>query len=204
MCAGLASYTRMCGRYGVIAGPDAGGQGTTVYAPGSKDGEALPAMALPEDQVTRGEYPVLYPNLLTGIQADHFYLIEVVPMSPAVTRERFDIFFFGDAAMDDAHRAIREQTIERWNDVFVEDIDIVERLQQGHASPAATRGRFSQVPHHVAHQFQRSSPHSAVVHSICARLPICPANQSIRPAAGRRTSNWRAVNFLRTDCACAS
>ena len=152
---GLNSYSRMSDHYGFIAGPDSGGQGTTVYAPGSKDGQALPAMALPEDQVTRGEYPVLYPNLLTGIQADHFYLIEVVPVSPAVTRERFDIFFFGDAAMDDAHRAIREQTIERWNDVFVEDIDVVERLQQGHASPAATGGRFSPVQDQVVYQFQR-------------------------------------------------
>jgi choline monooxygenase len=57
--------------------------------------------------------------------------------------------------MDDAHRAVREQTIERWNKVFVEDIDVVERLQQGHASPAATGGRFSAVQDEVVHRFQR-------------------------------------------------
>src|SRR6266404_2849170 len=133
----------------------AGGQGTEVYAPGNKDGQALPAMALPKAQVKRGEYPVLYPNLLTGVQSDHFFLIEVIPVSPEVTRERFEFFFFGDAAMDDAHRAIRDQTIERWNDVFVEDIDVVGRLQQGHASPAATGGRFSPAQDQLVHHFQR-------------------------------------------------
>jgi choline monooxygenase len=143
----------MSDHYCFLAGREAGGQGTTVYAPGSKDGHSLPAMALPEDQVRRGEYPVLYPNLLTGVQSDHFFLIDVIPVSPGVTRERFEIFFFGDEAMDEAHRPVREQTIERWNQVFVEDIDVVERLQQGHASPAATGGRFSAVQDQNVHHF---------------------------------------------------
>ena len=150
---GLNSYSRMSDHYCFLAGHEAGGQGTEVYAPGSKDGHSLPAMTLPEDQVKRGEYPVLYPNLLSGVQSDHFFLIDVMPVSPTLTRERFDIFFFGDESMDEPHRAIREQTIERWNDVFVEDIDVVERLQQGHASPAATGGRFSPVQDQVVHHF---------------------------------------------------
>jgi choline monooxygenase len=150
---GLNSYSRMSDHYCFLAGREAGGQGTEVYAPGSKDGLSLPAMTLPDDQARRGEYPVLYPNLLTGVQSDHFFLIDVIPVSPGVTRERFEIFFFGDEAMDEAHRPIREQTIERWNEVFVEDIDVVERLQQGHASPAATGGRFSPVQDQNVHHF---------------------------------------------------
>jgi choline monooxygenase len=150
---GLNSYSRMSDHYCFLAGPEAGGQGTEVYAPGNKDGDTLPTMSLPQDQVKRGEYPVLYPNLLTGLQSDHFFVINVVPVSPGITRERFDIFFFGDAAMSESHRPIREQTIERWNDVFVEDIDVVERLQQGHASSAATGGRFSAVQDRAVHHF---------------------------------------------------
>jgi choline monooxygenase len=152
---GLNSYSRMSDHYCFHAGPDAGGQGTHVYDPGSKDGQSLPAMALPEAWIRRGEYPVLFPNLLTGVQSDHFFLIEAIPVAPGITRERFEIFFFGDEAMDDAHRAVREQTIERWNKVFIEDIDVVERLQQGHASPAATGGRFSAVQDEVVHRLQR-------------------------------------------------
>jgi choline monooxygenase len=152
---GLNSYSRMADHYCFFAGEDAAGQGTEVYAPGAKDGTSLPAMALPPDLARRGEYPVLFPNLLTGLQADHFFLIDVVPVAPGLTRERFDIFFFGDGAMDDAHRAIREQTIERWDQVFREDIDVVERLQQGHASPAATGGRFSPGQDQAVHHFQR-------------------------------------------------
>jgi choline monooxygenase len=152
---GLNSYSRMADHYCFFAGQDAGGQGTEVYAPGSKDGLSLPSMELPDDTVKRGEYPVLFPNLMTGLQSDHFFLIDVIPLTPELTRERFDIYFFGDEAMDEAHRAIREQTIERWDEVFREDIDVVERLQQGHASPAATGGRFSPAQDQAVHHFQR-------------------------------------------------
>jgi choline monooxygenase len=152
---GLNSYSRMADHYCFFAGDDAAGQGTTVYAPGSKEGRSLPAMPLAAELVQRGEYPVLYPNLLTGLQADHFYVIDVIPVAPGVTRERFEIFFFGDAAMDDGHSAIREQTIERWNEVFLEDLDVVERLQEAHASPAATGGRFSPAQDQAVHHFQR-------------------------------------------------
>jgi choline monooxygenase len=152
---GLNSYSRMADHYCFFAGPDAGGQGTEVYAPGSKDGLSLPSMRLPDEAVKRGEYPVLFPNLMTGLQSDHFFLIDVIPVTPELTRERFDIYFFGDEAMDEPHRAIREQTIERWDDVFREDIDVVERLQQGHASPAATGGRFSPAQDQAVHHFHR-------------------------------------------------
>jgi choline monooxygenase len=51
--------------------------------------------------------------------------------------------------------AIRSETIERWDTVFLEDIDVVERLQQGHASSAATGGRFSPAQDQAVHHFQR-------------------------------------------------
>jgi choline monooxygenase len=152
---GLNSYSRMADHYCFFTGDDAAGQGTMVYAPGSKEGQSLPVMPLSADLAKRGEYPVLYPNLLTGLQADHFFIIEVIPVAPGLTRERFEIFFFGDAAMDEGHGAIREQTIERWDEVFLEDLDVVERLQEAHASAAATGGRFSPVQDQAVHHFQR-------------------------------------------------
>jgi choline monooxygenase len=151
----LNSYSRMADHYCFFAGSDAAGQGTTVYAPGNKDGRSLPAMPLPADLVQRAEYPVLFPNLLTGLQADHFYLIDVIPVAPDLTRERFEIFFFGEEAMDESHAGIREHVIERWNDVFVEDIDVIQRLQDAHESPAATGGRFAPAQDQAVHHFQR-------------------------------------------------
>src|SRR6202043_2236015 len=120
---GLNSYSRMSDHFTFFAGSDAAGQGTTVYAPGSLHGMSLPGQSLPAELAARAEYPVIFPNLMTGLQSDHFYLIDVIPLTPELTRERFDIYFFGDEAMDEAHRAIREQTIERWDEVFREDID---------------------------------------------------------------------------------
>ncbi len=152
---GLNSYSRMADHYCFFAGADAAGQGTTVYAPGRHGAFALPQQALPADLATRAEYPVLFPNLLLGLQSDHFYLIEVLPDGPGRTRERFEIFFFGDEAMADALEPVRSATIERWNGVFVEDIDVVERLQLGHASSAATGGRFSPAQDQAVHHFQR-------------------------------------------------
>jgi len=152
---GLNSYSRMSDHYTFFAGADAAGQGTTVYAPGSLRGMSLPGQSLPAELAARAEYPVIFPNLMTGLQSDHFYLIDVVPDGPGRTRERFDIFFFGEEAMTGELEAIRSETIERWDQVFIEDIDVVERLQQGHASSAATGGRFSPAQDQAVHHFQR-------------------------------------------------
>ncbi len=152
---GLNSYSRMADHYTFFAGADAAGQGTSVYAPGVDDGHSLPVQNLPAAQSARAEYPVLYPNLMTGLQSDHFYVIDVTPLGPGRTRERFDIFFFGDEAMTSELRAVRQGTIDRWDSVFVEDIDVVERLQQGHASAAATGGRFAPAQDGAVHQFQK-------------------------------------------------
>jgi len=152
---GLNSYSRMADHYCFFAGADAAGQGTMVYAPGGPEGARLPLQDLPPDLAGRAEYPVLFPNLLTGLQSDHFYLIDVQPQGPERTRERFEIFFFGDRAMADEFRALRGETIERWDSVFLEDVDVVERLQQGHASPAASGGRFSLAQDKAVHHFQQ-------------------------------------------------
>jgi len=152
---GLNSYSRMSDHYTFFAGSDAAGQGTTVYAPGSLRGMSLPGQSLPAELAARAEYPVIFPNLMTGLQSDHFYLIDVLPDGPLRTRERFEIFFFGDEAMTGELEAIRSETIERWDTVFLEDIDVVERLQQGHASSAATGGRFSPAQDQAVHHFQR-------------------------------------------------
>ena len=152
---GLNSYSRMSDHYTFFAGADTAGQGTTVYAPGGREGLRLPAQNLPADLVARAEYPVLFPNLMTGLQVDHFYLIDVQPDGPALTRERFEVFYFGDEAMRDELRPLRTETVERWDSVFIEDIDVVERLQEGHASAAATGGRFSAAQDGAVHHFQR-------------------------------------------------
>jgi choline monooxygenase len=152
---GLNDYSRMSDHYCFFAGPDAAGQGTSVYAPAIEGGMSLPIQALPAELALKAEYPVLFPNLLLGLQSDHFYLIDVIPEGPDRTRERFEIFFFGDRAMADSLDPVRRQTVERWDEVFLEDADVVERLQEGHASPAATGGRFSPAQDQAVHQFQR-------------------------------------------------
>ena len=105
----------MSDHYTFFAGSDAAGQGTTVYAPGSLRGMSLPGQSLPAELAARAEYPVVFPNLMTGLQSDHFYLIDVLPDGPERTRERFEIFFFGDEAMTGELEAIRSETIERWD-----------------------------------------------------------------------------------------
>ena len=137
------------------SGARAAGQGPTVYAPGSKGGVSLPGQSLTAEQAAHAEYPVLFPNLMTGLQSDHFYLIDVQPDGPTRSKERFDIFFFGEGAMTEALHPLREETIERWDSVFIEDIDVVERLQEGHASSAATGGRFAPAQDQAVHHFQR-------------------------------------------------
>ena len=46
--------------------------------------------------------------------------------------ERFDLFFIGEAGTLPDFESIRRETGGRWNKVFVEDIEAIERPQLSH------------------------------------------------------------------------
>lgn len=152
----LNTYSRLEDHYAFEAGENFVGQGTRVYQPVTLEGRALPRFpAVGDDRVAVGEYPVVFPNVMMGVHADHVFAIVVEPVAPALTRERLHIWYVGDGADASDYAAIRDAISTRWRVVNSEDIGIVQRLQAGRGSPAFEGGCFSPAYERELHRFQQ-------------------------------------------------
>lgn len=149
---GLNSYSRLEDHYTIVEPDSFSGQGVTNYAPA--DDAPLPRFpGLTETQLKSGEYVGLFPNVLLGVQADHFFSIWLEPVAPERTIEHLNIYYVGDAAVSEAYAENRRRTMERWREVFVEDVDVVQRMQAGRHSPAFDGGLFSPAMDSGNHAF---------------------------------------------------
>jgi choline monooxygenase len=133
------------------------GVGSTSYAPPLAGDMALPAFpGVTQDRRRVAEYVALFPNVMLGCLYDHFYAFILQPLACDHTRERFEFFYVGDAAMEPQFDAARQDCIERRRVINGEDIAIVERLQVGRRSPAMTGGVFSPAFETTTHAFQKT------------------------------------------------
>ncbi|MYE02703.1 MAG: aromatic ring-hydroxylating dioxygenase subunit alpha [Alphaproteobacteria bacterium] len=123
------------------------GQGSTRY---TSRGE-LPCA----DDSELAEYVAVYPNLLLGAHTDHFFAMRLDPLAPDETLEDARLWCLADAAAGSAHADARRRLRARWEEVFREDIDIVERMQRGRRSPAFDGGCFSPAMDSPSHAFHR-------------------------------------------------
>ncbi|RDD62212.1 aromatic ring-hydroxylating oxygenase subunit alpha [Ferruginivarius sediminum] len=149
---GLNSYSKLGDHYTIIGGDLYAGQGVSNYAPA--DDAPLPKFpGLDAAQEKGAEYVALFPNVLLGIQSDHFFSIWLEPLGVERTVEHLNIYYVGEEAVSEAYADSRRKTLERWKEVFVEDVDVVQRMQQGRASPAFDGGLFSPVMDTGNHAF---------------------------------------------------
>ena len=109
------------------------GQGTLAYRPMlSPDGSRLPAFdGLSECWSEGAEYVALYPNLLLGVHKDHTFALRLEPLAPDRRASTWRSGSPTAAALDDAHTDVRERLSALWREVFEEDIQVVEGMQQG-------------------------------------------------------------------------
>jgi len=156
---GLNSYSRLEDHYSIEEDGRFSGQGSLVYQPAREAGaSALPKFPdLPEHWSTRAEYLALYPNVLLGIHADHFYAVRVYPDGPDRAREVFDIYYAGDEPTGPGYANVRANVRETWREVFLEDVGVVEGMQDGRASPGFDGGVFTPVLEGPSHCFHRWS-----------------------------------------------
>ena len=132
------------------------GQGTRVYNLAEVAGITMPKFSQwPKEREQEAEYLSLYPNALIGLQADHFFVVLLEPLSEQYTREHLRISYVGDAAVDDEHAAARESQLQAWKTVFEEDVTMVEGMQRGRASPGYKGGVFSPVQDIPTHHFHQ-------------------------------------------------
>ena len=154
---GLNSYSRLEDHYNIEADGHYAGQGSLVYTPVLVEGgPAFPRFPdLPEKWATGAEYIALFPNVLLGIHADHFFAMRLEPIAPDRTVEHLDLYYVGDEPLGEDYAAMRAANTRAWRTVFEEDIGVVEGMQRGRASPAFAGGVFSPVMDGPTHCFHR-------------------------------------------------
>ncbi len=111
------------------------GQISHNYSYSSSDDIPLPLFPeWPSDQISYAEYPVLYPNTLFGLQADHFYVMVILPLQFNRTREEARIYRVGEESLEGSFSNQRTAQHKFWQSVFQEDVEAVSAMQKGRSS----------------------------------------------------------------------
>ena len=119
------------------------GQGTNCYDHEKTNLRPLPIFDNWPDM--EAEYPTLYPNVMLGFQADHFWTRYLQPISAERCLDHMQLYYLGDAADGDDFDAARGHRLEVWAKVFNEDIGVVEGMQRGRHSSAFDGGLFTPI-----------------------------------------------------------
>ena len=93
--------------------------------------------------------------MLLGIQADHAFAMIIEPVAANRSVERLRLFYVENAATDDSYASSRDATLKSWRVIFGEDVDAVEGMQKGRASPGYQGGVFSPVMDNPTHHFHQ-------------------------------------------------
>ncbi len=151
---GLNSYSPLDKHYPLIVNDNASGQGCSSYNPSTVAGISLPQFEhWPKDRICQAEYVSFYPNVLLGIQADHVFALILQPMASDNTIEKLELSYVDSAALGDKYAACRAAVLERWREVFSEDVAAVEGLHAGRKSPGFDGGIFTPVLDGPTHHF---------------------------------------------------
>jgi len=158
----LNTYSPLEAHYNLIVEPLASGQGTRVYDLNRGNERPLPTFSgWDPDRLKTAEYLSLYPNVLLGIQADHFFVILLMSEAVDQTRERLQFLYASPETLADEHKVRRQNLHEAWRVVFAEDISVVEGMQAGRTGTAFDGGLFTplmDVPTHHFHQWFIQAP----------------------------------------------
>ena len=131
------------------------GQGSNVYRQISSDGDIKfdDFANLSDHWNTGAEYIALYPNLLFGIHRDHAFAILLTPVDETETIEQVEIYYAGQRAPDDGHAELRQKNASQWQQVFLEDVFVVEGMQKGRRGKQFDGGKFSPAMDGPTHNF---------------------------------------------------
>lgn len=151
---GLNSYSRLEDHYHIEAPGQFSGQGTLVYRQlKDETGAVFPDFdGLSDKWDTAAEYITAYPNVLLGVHRDHAFAIILVPQAPDRTTEHIHLYY----AQPETDATLRARNTAQWQQVFKEDIFVVEGMQRGRHAPMFDGGRFSPAmdgPTHLFHDW---------------------------------------------------
>lgn len=153
---GLNSYSRFEDHYEILERDSFSGQGSINYAPRLPPAcPALPRADVPEHWRQRAEYISLFPNVMIGICADHYWSVWLEPLACDRTIERMNLYYLGEAATSDVYASSRDAMLKEWLNIWTEDRGIVELMQRGRASSAFEGGAFSPALDGATHELHR-------------------------------------------------
>jgi choline monooxygenase len=139
---GPGKYTGMC---------------TTPISQNTEDGgwEGLPPIdALGEDDAQSGRFVWLFPNTAVNILPNHSFVMITRPQGPDRTVESTFILSHPESVDTPGSEEALDELAKFWNLVNVQDIEIVERVQQGISNPAYRGGRMCYRFEEPLHRYQ--------------------------------------------------
>jgi len=130
---------------------------TTPIAANTEDGGwlGLPAVSgLSETDAVSARFAWIFPNVALNVLPNHLFVILARPVAPGQTVE--DTYLLADpaAAATAAGEAAVEELHGFWDLVNREDIEIVERVQQGMSTTSYAGGRMCYRFEESLHRFQ--------------------------------------------------
>ena len=102
---------------------------------------------------TEAEYLAFYPNVQLGGHKDHVFALILEPKSEVETHEYINLYFADPDMAEEEWASMRNDLSEFWQEVFKEDISIVEAMQDGRKADGFDGGHFSPVMDEATHHF---------------------------------------------------
>lgn len=131
---------------------------TTPIAPDTEDGGwgggLPPITGLREADARSARFAWVFPNVAVNILPNHIFLIHAQPVSPRCTHETTYLLVHPEASEHADLDVAVEQLAAFWDGVNREDIDIVERVQQGLDTTPFPGGRLCYRFEEPLHRFQ--------------------------------------------------
>ena len=99
---------------------------------------------LSEEDSMKGQWFLTMPHFAVEVYPDQFTVLVAYPEAPDRCREELHVFVIGDeAATGEKYRKEREDIIQMWDDLNLEDISVLKGLQQGRRCYGYDGGRLS-------------------------------------------------------------
>ncbi len=111
----------------------------------------------------RGMWFAAFPNFYVEVYADQFVVLGTFPVASDKTLEELHFFVVGDEARNqERYAAAREELVTMWDELNLEDVALLERLQQGRRSAAFAGSNMSPAWEGPSHKLSQK-----VIEAIC-------------------------------------
>lgn len=103
----------------------------------------------------QSEYVALFPNVLLGVHRDHSFAMLLMPQGPEKTLERVALYYADKNIDVPENLDMLRENARIWQDVFNEDVGVVQGMQKGRHGMYFDGGKFSPVMDGPTHSFHK-------------------------------------------------